>query len=136
MILVKTKIGPSKIHGTGLFADEFIPKGTLSWRFDKSVDESFTKEEVERLPEPKRSEILGLYHAYINKHTGHYINCGDSACFVNHADAPNWTSEFDGDASRDEDEIAVAARDIYPGEEITNDYRVLAAEGIDFPIVN
>ncbi|KKQ84137.1 MAG: hypothetical protein UT08_C0023G0002 [Candidatus Woesebacteria bacterium GW2011_GWB1_38_8] len=29
MILVKTKIGPSKINGIGLFANQFIPKGTL-----------------------------------------------------------------------------------------------------------
>ena len=136
MLLVKTKIGPSSIHGTGVFAAEFIPKGTRSWRFDKSVDESFSKKEVEKLSEPKRSEILSLHFAYINKHTGHYINCGDGARFVNHADNPNVTSGFSGDASRDEDEFAIAARDIQPGEEITNDYRVLAAEGVDFPVIN
>lgn len=27
MLLVKTKIGPSAIHGIGLFADQFIQKG-------------------------------------------------------------------------------------------------------------
>lgn len=28
MLLIKTKIGPSKIHGIGLFSDQSIPKGT------------------------------------------------------------------------------------------------------------
>ena len=33
MLLVKTKIKSSEIAGIGLFADEFIPKGTCTWRF-------------------------------------------------------------------------------------------------------
>jgi len=136
MILVKTKIGPSPIHGTGLFAAEFIPKGTHTWRFDKSVDESFSSQEVERLPEPKRSEILGLHFAYISKHTGRYINCGDNARYVNHSNTPNVATYFKGEGRRDEDEQAIALRDIQPGEEITNDYRELGEEGIDFPEVN
>ena len=28
MLLVKTRLGASAIHGIGLFADEFIPKDT------------------------------------------------------------------------------------------------------------
>lgn len=33
MLLVKTRLGISSIHGIGLFADELIPKGTVTWRF-------------------------------------------------------------------------------------------------------
>ncbi|MBU1632269.1 MAG: hypothetical protein ABH824_07450 [Nanoarchaeota archaeon] len=29
MLFIKTKVLPSKIQGLGLFADEFIPKGTI-----------------------------------------------------------------------------------------------------------
>jgi len=136
MLLVKTKIGSSKIHGIGLFATEFIPKGTRSWRFDKSVDESFSKEEVDRLPEPKRSEVLSLHFTYISKHTGRYINCGDNAKYVNHSNSPNILVYFEGEGRKDENEQCIAGRDIQPGEEITNDYRELGEEGIDFPEVN
>lgn len=38
MLLVKTKIGPSKISGIGLFADQFIKKGTTIWKFQHSID--------------------------------------------------------------------------------------------------
>jgi len=50
MLLVKTKLGPSKIHGIGLFVDEFIPKGTIVWKFVPGFDLKFTKEEVEKFP--------------------------------------------------------------------------------------
>jgi hypothetical protein len=33
MLLVKTTIAPSPIHGIGLFADQFIPQGTRIWEF-------------------------------------------------------------------------------------------------------
>lgn len=33
MLLIKTKLDLSKIHGVGLFADEFIAKGTKIWEY-------------------------------------------------------------------------------------------------------
>ena len=33
MLLVKTRLAPSPIAGIGLFADEDIKKGTVTWRF-------------------------------------------------------------------------------------------------------
>jgi hypothetical protein len=38
MLLVRTTLRPSGVHGLGLFADEFIPKGFVIWRFDGHVD--------------------------------------------------------------------------------------------------
>ena len=35
---VKTIIKESDIHGIGLFADEFIPKGTKIWEFTPNFD--------------------------------------------------------------------------------------------------
>ena len=127
MLLVKTRIGPSTIHGIGLFAAEFIPKGTMTWRFDRSVDGIYTKSEVGRLPEPKHTEILGMHFAYLSKQTGRYVDCGDDARFMNHADEPN-TIEV---VKEEEERPNVAARDIQKGEEITIDYG-LFAEGLDF----
>ena len=43
MLYVKTKIGQSKIHGMGLFADQFIKKGTIIWKFTPGFDLKFTK---------------------------------------------------------------------------------------------
>ena len=128
MLLVKTKTGPSSIHGIGLFAEEFIPKETMTWRFDRSVDGIYTKSEVERLPEPKRTEILGMHFAYLSKQTGRYVDCGDSARFMNHADESN-TIEIVKEG--EEERPNIAARDIKKGEEITIDYG-LFAEGLDF----
>lgn len=51
MLLIKTKIGPSKINGIGLFADEFIPKGTSVWRFMPSLDLEIPIREASELPE-------------------------------------------------------------------------------------
>ena len=39
MLLVKTRLGASAIHGIGLFADEFIPKDTVTWRFTPGLDQ-------------------------------------------------------------------------------------------------
>ena len=128
MLLVKAKIRPSKIHGTGLFADEFIPKGKLIWTLG-NCDDIYTPGQVQQLPEPKRSEILGMHYAYMSKVTGRYINPGDNSKFVNHSKNPNMLSVF---ISPEREDDGVAARDIQKGEEITCDYDTFAAEGVDF----
>jgi len=120
MILVKTKVRPSAIHGTGLFADEFVPKGKRMWEFSSETDKAYTREEVEALPEPERSGILSLFHSYLSKDIGRYVVCGDGSKFINHSDNPNMISEpgLPGKETPD-----IAARDIQKGEEITYDYR-------------
>ena len=118
MMTVKTKTGPSTIHGTGLFADEFISKGTLVWKFSPEVDREWTKEEAEQLPEPLRSEILSLSHAFISSYSGKYISEGDDAKYANHSSDPNTI-----DDPHSKEEVCIAARDIARGEEITFDYR-------------
>ena len=49
MLTVLASAKPSPIHGVGLFADEFIPKGTIMWRFDPTFDIFFPKDEAKRL---------------------------------------------------------------------------------------
>jgi SET domain-containing protein len=51
MVLVKTKVKESPIHGLGLFADQFIPKGTEIWRFTPGFDQKFTREQILASPE-------------------------------------------------------------------------------------
>ena len=118
MLLVKTKIGPSKIHGIGIFADEFIPKGTIVWKFVPGFDLKLTKEGVKKLPEPAREFFLN--YCYLSYDTGYYILCTDNARFYNHSKNPNTTGVDLEDTENEGGDIAT--RDIKEGEEITYDY--------------
>lgn len=57
MLLVETKLGPSKIHGIGLFATKLIHKGTIIWKFVPGFDIAFTKEGVRNLPNEAKNFI-------------------------------------------------------------------------------
>lgn len=115
MLLIKTKLDASGIHGIGLFADEFIREGTVIWRFDPLLDLRFDEKQIERLPEGSREQIQK--YSYREKQSGLYVLCGDDARFFNHSENPNC---FDfQDAQHD---ITVARRDIGAGEELTCDY--------------
>jgi SET domain-containing protein len=119
MLLVKTKIAPSNINGIGLFADEFIPKGTVTWRSISPFDLKVDAAEIEKLAPPARE--LFMKYSYLSRWSGKYVLCFDDARFLNHSDNPNFIGgSYDGDG---EETVDIAARDIYPGEEITCDYR-------------
>ena len=118
MMLVRTVKKPSDIHGVGLFANEFIPKGSPTWRFIAGIDQAIHPDLVERVPEASR--ITFLTYAYLDIRTGLYVLCADDARFMNHSDEPNVKGDYDLDPVFGVD---VAARDIEPGEELTCDYR-------------
>ena len=65
MLMVKTRIAPSSIAGIGVFADQDIPAGTVTWRFVPGYDLLLTQIAIDALPEPARSSLLDLayYHA-------------------------------------------------------------------------
>lgn len=120
MLLVKTTIGPSTIHGIGLFAAEFIPKGTPVWQFKPGLDLVLTEAEVAALPEPARTTFKN--YCYKSGRTERFVLCFDDGRYFNHA----------ADANCDDDESAIidgeigdkAARDIHIGEELTNNYAI------------
>lgn len=115
MLLVKTKLDLSDIHGIGLFADEFIQKGTVIWRFDSPFDSRFDERQIEQLPESSREQIKK--YSYREKQSGLYVLCGDDARFFNHSATPNCF-----DFQDENQDITVARRDIRKGEELTCDY--------------
>lgn len=117
MLLVKTRLGMSPIEGIGVFADQFIAKGTPTWKFTPGLDQLLSREVVEAIAEPMKSALLR--YSYLDKKTGLYIYCLDNARFVNHADDANTKGDYpDNDIfGRD-----IATRDIKPGEEITCNY--------------
>jgi SET domain-containing protein len=122
MLMVKTRLGLSDIAGIGLFADQDIPKGTVTWRFMADFDRLLKKAEIEGLPEPARSNLLD--HTYLDPTSGLFVLCADNARFMNHADKPNTAGIHEPGAIEGYD---VAIRDIRAGEEMTCDYRTFDA---------
>ncbi len=114
MLRVRTKIGPSSVHGIGLFADEFIPKGTITWAYDAGYDASFTQEDLDHLPAPAKEAML--FYCYLDKGINKYILCADHLRHINHATI----SERENIVSTIREDRA--ARDIQPGEEMMCDY--------------
>ncbi|MFN2501707.1 MAG: SET domain-containing protein [Pyrinomonadaceae bacterium] len=121
MLLVKTKLDISDIHGVGLFADEFIPAGTVTWRFNALIDLRFPPGDLQKLSEHALSQIQK--YSYREKHSGLYVLCGDDARFFNHSDTPNCIDIYvSEDTSDDEQDVTIALRDIQADEELTCNY--------------
>ena len=117
MLLVKTKVKNSQIHGLGLFADEFIPKGTVIWKFTSGFDLKFTKEQI--LSFPDLLQIFIYTYAWKSKKSELYCHAVDDGRFFNHSENPNSLAEYRDD---EEESVNVALRDIQIGEEITDNY--------------
>ena len=116
MMLVKTRVGPSSIHGMGLFAFDFIPRGTPIWRFQPGFDHDFSPEQFAALPPIARDHTR--WFCFVSKIDGHVILSGDHACFINHSENHNTGAPPDAVTPV----TTVALRDIAAGEEITCNY--------------
>jgi uncharacterized protein len=125
MLLVKTFLAPSKIHGIGLFAAEHIRKGTVIWRMNPTIDLELTEEQVASLAESAREQIEK--YTYLDLVRGKMVLCGDDARFFNHDDAPNCLDYPDRDGGK-----TIAARDIDAGEELTCDYACIDANHVPY----
>ena len=115
MLLVKTYLDRSAIHGIGLFAAERIPAGAVIWRRSPEIDVLLDPAQLERLHPASREQIRK--YTYMDRMLGKLVLCGDDARFFNHSDAPNCHDFPDADGG-----TTVAARDIDAGEELTSDY--------------
>jgi uncharacterized protein len=102
--------------GHGVVATQFIPKGTITWAFDK-LDRVFTPKQIQEM-DAMMQEVMDIY-SYRNP-DGNYVFCWDNARFVNHSSNSNCiTTAYD---------FEIAIRDIHPGEELTDDYGYLNLE--------
>ncbi len=110
MLLVKTYLDKSPIHGIGVFAAERIKKGTKIWRFVEGFDRCYTPKQFARLPKLARDFLKS--NAY--RVDGEILFTVDDDHYINHSDRPN-TYLHNG--------YTIAAGDIPKGHEITNDYR-------------
>lgn len=118
MLLVKTYIAPSKIHGIGLFADENIKENTVTWKFDPAIDILLSEKEIAKLPNITQEFIKEF--GSLSKLSNKYILSADNARFTNHSSHPNLESKI---VTGEPEAIALANRDIKKGEELTIDYR-------------
>ncbi|MCR4327894.1 MAG: SET domain-containing protein [Patescibacteria group bacterium] len=118
MLLVRTKIGKSTIHGTGLFAEEDIPIGTVIWKYFPDLDLALSIQEVEKLPVVAQNYIYK--HAWLSKKLNKYILSFDNDRFANHSEECN-VGEKPTDV--EDEPSAVALRNIKKGEEITFNYQ-------------
>jgi hypothetical protein len=99
--------------GYGVVATEFIPKGTITWVFDK-LDREFTGVELMGYDEIYQ-QLLSKY--CFRNSAGKFVLCWDNARYVNHSFRSNCLSTaYD---------FELAVRDIQPGEELTDDYGYL-----------
>lgn len=117
MLLIKTTISLSKIHGIGLVTNQFIPKGKTVWKFTPRFDIKLSKQNLEKLSKQAREQMLN--YTYLDQKTEEYILCSDDARFFNHSVTPNTTHIYE----KDKYGQTVAVKDIKKGEEITCDYR-------------
>ncbi|MCI5122092.1 MAG: SET domain-containing protein-lysine N-methyltransferase [Candidatus Electrothrix sp. AUS4] len=112
MLLVKTYLDTSPIHGVGVFAGEFIPKGTLVWRFDPLIDIVLTAEQVAGMPEAAKEFTLSHAVPYPFG-ADNYCLTLDNAQYMNHSPEYNLQPDSEGDR---------ALMDIPEGTELTVDY--------------
>ncbi len=109
MLLVRTRVAPSPIHGLGLFAAEPIRQGETIARHSCLFDEVFTDEAAREFG----PVVYDFIRTYGYRHGEDWVLPSDHLCFMNHATEAN-TFDDGGDD--------IAARDIAAGEEITGDY--------------
>jgi uncharacterized protein len=124
MLLVRTRIQPSNINGLGLFADEFIPKGTRILQYEPAFDRAYTDNEIQHLPQTVQEYLH--HYSYFSTDLKKWILPFDNDRYVNHSNNPNTRVEPTL-VSHGESGV-IALRDIYPGEEITLNYKDMEGE--------
>ncbi|UGU17730.1 SET domain-containing protein [Sinomicrobium kalidii] len=99
--------------GYGVVATQLIPKGTITWVQDE-LDIVLTSAQIEKMGDFYK-DILDIYTFRNNK--GDHVLCWDHGKYVNHSFKSNClTTPYD---------FEIAIRDIYPGEQLTDDYGYL-----------
>jgi len=117
MLLINATKGPSQIHGVGLIAREFIAEGTRIWELNPKFDVILCPSDLESLSEAAKNQLL--FYCYFDFERQLYILSSDDERFTNHSDSPNTVDH-------DQEVATIAIVDIYPGDEITWNYRAMA----------
>eukprot|EP01087_Luapelamoeba_hula_P000107 TRINITY_DN1005_c0_g1_i2.p1 TRINITY_DN1005_c0_g1~~TRINITY_DN1005_c0_g1_i2.p1 ORF type:complete len:158 (-),score=40.69 TRINITY_DN1005_c0_g1_i2:105-578(-) len=91
MLIVEVTLGPSSIHGLGIFAKERIPKGSLVWVAHHGFDVYYNADQIEALHPRVKAYVED--HVYIStpRHNNptnsvRHVMCGDQARYMNHSE--------------------------------------------------
>lgn len=125
MLLVRTYLEKSSIHGFGIFAREAIQSGVSVWEFHDKLDIKFTPEEFDRLPACVKEEIE--WHMYEPEAGGPFYYEATMGKYMNHSRAPNVDFSVPG--------VGTAVRNIQAGEELTCDYRQFMVNWEEIPYI-
>jgi uncharacterized protein len=116
MLLVRTRLAQSEIHGLGVFSLERIRSGTKTWEWTKGVD-----------LEIPASSIVGLgnissafFRKFAYKSGDTLYLCSDEARYMNSADGFFKSFPRNQDSTRPDGDYAL--RDIEAGEELLVSY--------------
>ena len=121
MLLIPVRVGPSRVHGTGIFALTTLRARTPIWRFQTGFDRTFSAAEWASLPTPAR-EFLRAY-CYYDRCRSELVLNADHGRFMNHAAAPNTGADpHAAPGSWPSDFITVALSDLPAGTELTCNY--------------
>ncbi len=130
MIHIKYKLDRSATHGIGIFANQDIQKGQLSYTVSPGLDVDITQAQFDSLKEEEKGKIKYWGYWFEPKKVWHVDF--DHIHFINHSFMPNTTQDLSHPELR-----LVAMRDIKSGEELTQNYLefesedVLKARGIE-----
>ena len=117
------ELRPSPLHGLGLFAKRDIPRRTVWWKAKRTNVLLLNRSQYVTLQSSHLNETIGnllsiaSIYGYYSAKLDSIIICLDNARFVNHSFEPNSGSPQSGDPLS-----SMTLRDIYAGEEITEDY--------------
>ena len=90
MLMVRTELRPSGIHGIGVFLAEPVRAGQTIWRFDSRIDRVFSDQELAELPDLMQ-DFLRTYST-LDAERRLWLLCGDNGRHFNHSDRPNTRS--------------------------------------------
>ena len=91
MLLVKTYLDKSRIHGFGVFADEFIRTETRVWRFVFGFDRFYNAKTFAKLPKPAKDYIKRYGYRWGRE----ILFSADHDFYMNHQKIPIPTRKMD-----------------------------------------
>lgn len=115
MIHIKYKLGKSKLHGIGLFAEENLKKGQVIYTASPLLDVDISKQQFNSLDEKEQREIK--YWGFWDEPNNVWHVDFDNSKFINHSFEPTLTQD-----SKHKDAYLVTTKNIKKGEELTQNY--------------
>jgi SET domain-containing protein len=116
----EVKVATNPKMGLGLFAKEFIEKGSIVWQYIEGVDVRISKENFEKLNEAQKEYVYK--YAWLEEDGCYHSSC-DLTNFINHSYSPNLDNTTD---------VTIALKDIQPGEELFTNYAEFDPEFDDY----